>query len=438
MMRRPKLAGVFLLLACLFAYLVFVKRNYGAKKVEAHPPPPAPRQGGSRSAVTGAAGTSFQYGIMFDAGSTGTRIHIFKFQRENTETPKLAQETFRAIKPGLSAYADEPEKCSAGILELLEVAKSSVPPSLWDATPVVLKATAGLRLLPGEKAQQLLDKVKVLFLESPFLSTDNSVSIMDGTDEGISAWITVNFLNGGVHHADSPTVGILDLGGGSTQITFSPQDEKTIQTSPIDDIQSFTLFNITHTVYAHSYLGLGLMSARLAILGGVDASPLGGSTELISPCLAPEFSGTWEYADVLYSVKGQKAGEPAYEACRNKVQKVLYRKVTKASEVADVEFYAFSYYYDRAVDLRVIEEKTGGTILLSDYIDSAKRVCGGLSVDPVQSPYLCLDLVYISVLLQELGFPPNKRFKLARTINQVETSWALGATFHYIESLKKH
>lgn len=26
------------------------------------------------------------------------------------EAPKLAHETFRAIKPGLSAYADDPEK----------------------------------------------------------------------------------------------------------------------------------------------------------------------------------------------------------------------------------------------------------------------------------------------------------------------------------------
>ncbi|XP_034464007.1 ectonucleoside triphosphate diphosphohydrolase 6-like [Hippoglossus hippoglossus] len=147
--------------------------------------------------------------------------------------------------------------------------------------------------------------------------------------------------------------------GGSTQITFSPQDEKTIQTSPIDDIRSFQMFNTTHTVYTHSYLGLGLMSARLAVLGGVDSSPLGGSTELVSPCLAPEYSGSWEHADVVYTVKGQKAGEPLYEACRTKVEKVLYRKVTKPSEVADVDFYAFSFYYDRAVDLGVIEEKKG-------------------------------------------------------------------------------
>uniref|UniRef100_UPI0037E95DA3 ectonucleoside triphosphate diphosphohydrolase 6 n=1 Tax=Semicossyphus pulcher TaxID=241346 RepID=UPI0037E95DA3 len=439
-MKRPKLAGVFLCVGCLLAYLMFVKRHYTATKPEAYRLPPHHRHdsaqfGGDKPVSTGRI---FQYGIMFDAGSTGTRIHIFKFQIENKEAPKLSHETFRAIKPGLSAYADDPEQCTAGIEELLEVAKSSVPPSVWTVTPVVLKATAGLRLLPGEKAKHLLDRVRAVFLESPFLSRDDSVSIMDGTDEGISAWITVNFLTGDLHGADSPTVGMLDLGGGSTQITFSPQDEKTIQTSPIDYIRSFQMFNNTHTVYTHSYLGLGLMSARLAVLGGVEASPLGGSTELVSPCLAPEYSGSWEHADIFYTVKGQKAGEPVYEACLNKVEKVLYRKVTKASEAADVDFYAFSYYYDRAVDLGVIEEKKGGTIQVSDYINAAKRVCSGLSVSPPQSPFLCLDLVYISVLLQELGFPPHKQFKLARTINQVETSWALGATFHYIESLKGH
>ncbi|XP_062257111.1 ectonucleoside triphosphate diphosphohydrolase 6 isoform X1 [Platichthys flesus] len=438
-MKRPKLAAVFLFLGCLLVYLMFVKRHYSLLKPDAVelPPPhlsPLDRVGDATSPSD--AGPSFRYGIMFDAGSTGTRIHVFTFQMENGEALSLAHEIFRAIQPGLSAYADDPEKCTSGITELLDVAKSSVPQALWNITPVVLKATAGLRLLPGEKANHLLANVRALFLQSPFLSRDDSVSIMEGTDEGISAWITVNFLTGGLHGAGSPTVGMLDLGGGSTQITFSPQDEKTIQTSPVDDIRSFQMFNTTHTVYTHSYLGLGLMSARLAVLGGVDRSPLGGSTELVSPCLAPEYSGSWEHADVVYTVKGQKAGEPVYEACRTKVEKVLYRKVSRPAEVADVEFYAFSYYYDRAVDLGVIEEKKGGTIKVSDYMDAAERVCGGASIP--QSPFLCLDLVYVSVLLQQLGFPPHKHLKLARTIKQVETSWALGATFHYIESLKGH
>uniref|UniRef100_A0A7N8X8W5 nucleoside diphosphate phosphatase n=1 Tax=Mastacembelus armatus TaxID=205130 RepID=A0A7N8X8W5_9TELE len=408
-MKRPKVAGVFIFVCCLLTYLMLVKRHYAVSKPEVSRPP-HPRPGSEHSRECGLRGDtsavalSCQHGIMFDAGSTGTRVHIFKFQMESREAPKLVHETFRAIKPGLSAYADDPEKCTAGIMELLQVAKSSIPPSMWNITPVVLKATAGLRLLPGEKAKHLLDQVRAVFLESPFLSREDSVSIMDGTDEGISAWITVNFLTG---------------------------------ESPAHNVDACLCFHFSASSVC-SYLGLGLMSARLAVLGGVDASPLGGSTELVSPCLAPEYLGRWDHADVVYTVKGQKAGEPVYEACVTKVEKVLYRKVTKVSEAADIDFYAFSYYYDRAVDLGVIGEQAGGTIKVADYIDAAKRVCSELSVSPLQSPFLCLDLVYISVLLQELGFPPHKQFKLARTINQVETSWALGATFHYIESLKRY
>lgn len=44
-------------------------------------------------------------------------------------------------------------------------------------------------------------------------------------------------------------------------------------------------------------------------LSAVCAWAVGGSTELVSPCLAPEYSGSWEYAEVVYTVRGQKAGE---------------------------------------------------------------------------------------------------------------------------------
>ncbi|XP_061600779.1 ectonucleoside triphosphate diphosphohydrolase 6 [Cololabis saira] len=454
-MKRPKLTGVFLFLLSLLVYLMLVKHHYSGPRPGSYGLPPNPRPGSARAEgsartegsprtrtrtrtdTSASADARFQYGIMFDAGSTGTRIHVFQFQLEDTETPSLAHETFKAIKPGLSAYADDPHKCSPGLLQLLDVARSSVPSSQWSRTPVVLKATAGLRLLDGEKAEQLLDVVRALFLESPFLSSHDSVSIMDGTDEGISAWITVNFLTGGLHGDGSSTVGMLDLGGGSTQITFSPQDEKTIQTSPIDYIRSFQMFNHTHTVYTHSYLGLGLMSARLSVLGGIDAPPLGGSTELVSPCLPPDYRGSWEHGDLVYTVRGEKEGGQVYESCLSKVQKVLYRKVMKTSEAADGEFYAFSYYYDRALDLDLgtIDGSSGGSVLVSDYMEAAKRVCDDSSPDQNQNqnqnqnPFLCLDLIYISVLLQELGFPPHKQLRLARTINQVETSWALGATF---------
>lgn len=38
------------------------------------------------------------------------------------------------------------------------------------------------------------------------------------------------------------------------------------------------------------------------------------------------------------------------------MEKFLYKKVTKVSEAADLDFYAFSYYYDLAAELNLIGE----------------------------------------------------------------------------------
>ena len=42
---------------------------------------------------------------------------------------------------------------------MLKVAKKTIPRLEWKRTPVVLRATAGLRLLPAGKAQALLEQV---------------------------------------------------------------------------------------------------------------------------------------------------------------------------------------------------------------------------------------------------------------------------------------
>ncbi|NWS76532.1 ENTP6 diphosphohydrolase, partial [Crotophaga sulcirostris] len=379
------------------------------------------------------------YGIMFDAGSTGTRIHIFKFTQQSKGTPKLTHETFKALKPGLSAYADDVEKSGQGIKELLEVAKKEVPVDLWKFTPLVLKATAGLRLLPGEKAQKLLDKVKEIFQASPFFVRDNCVSIMNGTDEGklISNFSVLSCISGSLDDPQKRSVGMLDLGGGSTQITFLPRAETTLQTSPAGHTNSFQMFNNTYKLYSYSYLGLGLMSARLAILGGIEGKPLEEGEELVSPCLPPNFKSEWQHAEIVYKTKGQKAGEPLYESCSNKVAKMLYKKVHKAEEVKNLDFYAFSYYYDLAAEVGLIDKEKGGSLTVGDFEIAAKYVCKTMEISPGSSPFLCMDLTYITFLLQELGFPKSQVFKLARKIDNVETSWALGATFHYIDSLNR-
>ncbi|XP_037349568.1 ectonucleoside triphosphate diphosphohydrolase 6 isoform X2 [Talpa occidentalis] len=440
-LKMTKVAYPLGLFVCLFIYVAYIKWHWasatqaffsiteaatGARRVPQTRSPPG----------TAARGHEVFYGIMFDAGSTGTRVHIFQFSRHPGETPTLTHETFKALKPGLSAYADDVEKSTPGIQELLDVAKQDIPFDFWKDTPLVLKATAGLRLLPGEKAQKLLQKVKEVFKASPFLVGDDCVSIMNGTDEGVSAWITINFLTGSLKTPGRNSVGMLDLGGGSTQITFLPRVEGTLQTSPPGYLASLQMFNRTYKLYSYSYLGLGLMSARLAILGGIEGKPAKNGKELVSPCLSPGYRGEWEHAEITYRISGQKAVN-LHELCADRVSEVLRNKVHRTEEVKNVDFYAFSYYYDLAAAVGLIDAEKGGSLVVGDFEIAAKYVCRTAETRPQSNPFVCMDLTYISLLLQEFGFPGNKVLKLTRKINNVETSWALGAIFHYIDSLNR-
>ncbi|XP_072867251.1 nucleoside diphosphate phosphatase ENTPD5 isoform X2 [Chlorocebus sabaeus] len=310
------------------------------------------------------------YGIMFDAGSTGTRIHVYTFvQKMPGQLPILEGEVFDSVKPGLSAFVDQPKQGAETVQGLLEVAKDSIPRSHWKKTPVVLKATAGLRLLPEHKAKALLFEVKEIFRKSPFLVPKDSVSIMDGSDEGILAWVTVNFLTGQLHDHRQETVGTLDLGGASTQITFLPQFEKTLEQTPRGYLTSFEMFNSTYKLYTHSYLGFGLKAARLATLGALETEGTDGHT-FRSACLPRWLEAEWIFGGVKYQYGGNQED---------------YEK--------------------------------GGILKVEDFERKAREVCDNLENFTSGSPFLCMDLSYITALLKDgFGFADS-------TVLQAGVQW---------------
>ncbi|XP_040206953.1 ectonucleoside triphosphate diphosphohydrolase 6 [Rana temporaria] len=431
-MKFSKLPCLLLIALCVTLFLSYVTWSPHSNVESVSTAPKFPHEEGSGRRKTS---QDVFYGIMFDAGSTGTRIHVYKFSQTSSGVPILDHETFKAIKPGLSAYADEPEKCAVGIKELLDIAVSEIPNDLRRTTSLVLKATAGLRLLPGEKAQKLLDTVRDIFSSSPFLVGKDSVSIMNGTDEGIFAWITVNFLTGSLTNPSAKLAGMLDLGGGSTQITFYPYDKMTFPNAPPGFITNFQLFNRTYHLYSHSYLGLGLMSARLEIMGGKEGIPLQSGEELVTPCVTPGYMTEFEHAGIAYKVEGEKGVTSVYESCYRRVGEMLKGKVNRATEVAVLFFYSFSYYFDRAEDTHLIDPEIGGFVKVKDFELAAQKECTNIEKSG-NRPFICMDLCYITHLLQDLGFPKEKRLKLVKKINDVETSWALGATFYYMNRMQ--
>ena len=59
-----------------------------------------------------------------------------------------------------------------------------IPQHLHASTPIALKATAGLRLLPEAESKAILEHVIKRFKKYPFQTFNDSVQIMGGMDEG--------------------------------------------------------------------------------------------------------------------------------------------------------------------------------------------------------------------------------------------------------------
>lgn len=365
------------------------------------------------------------YTIVFDAGSSGSRIHVYQFTRKSGKLEML-YELFEQVKPGLSSYAADVNGAVKSIDDLLTHAKNYIPQENWADTPLDLKATAGLRLLPEAQANAIIDGVTKLLKDSPFKVGANGVEIMAGSDEGVFAWMTVNFLLGALGGSGiQNTKPTIDLGGGSMQLTFHPKSASTVEAAPAGYVIKKTLFGEEFDIYSHSYLGLGLNSAREKLFGGPPPEKT-QVTQAQSPCFPSGKKIEYTNAGSTYSVSGDEGG---FQGCIGMARAAVNSfAVDKPKEILNEDIYAFSYYFDKAADAGLIDENTGGKLKVGDYKKAAEHACANHDKDE----WLCTDLSLITALLESLGLPDEQSLQVYKKINGGETAWALGDAFQLI------
>lgn len=249
--------------------------------------------------------------VVFDAGSTGNRVHVFEFDTTG-DGPRLKQEVFHAAKPGLKERAKDPRAAAALLDPLVATAMRSVPARARKRTPLTLRATAGLRLLPEgpAAADAIMDAVRSKLVRTGFdVNPSRDVSILSGGDEGLYGWVAVNYLlgrigGGGAGEVGSgktkTTVALADLGGGSAQLSYAV-DADVASTAPAGYVRTVPGTRGRPagalSAYVHSFNGYGLVAARHRILAGVGGGRAGGEGAVGGP--------------VASSGKGTRGGPPS-------------------------------------------------------------------------------------------------------------------------------
>jgi hypothetical protein len=179
--------------------------------------------------------------VIVDAGSSGTRAHVYQ----------ESGATLIDLTPGCDLG---PPLAATGPDAVLGLWGACGIAKLVDAnTPIRVYATAGMRSY-GEtepaRAAQIHSDIEAALRELGHLDVDSRT--IEGIEEARFAWVAANVMLDSLGDA---SVGILELGGSSTQVAFVPDD-------PADATETLSLDGRDYPLFAVSYLHCGANDAR--------------------------------------------------------------------------------------------------------------------------------------------------------------------------------
>lgn len=405
---------------------------------------------------------STKYSVVIDAGSTGSRVHVYTFAVGAPSEVSLSDEAFVHIKPGLSSYAGDAKAAAASLRPLLDKAVATIPLAERAATRIFIGATAGLRLLPGSQSSDILAAVRTLLESYPFAWSPLDVAVMDGRLEAQFAFVALNYLLGTLR--TSP-VSIIDLGGGSVQVAHALAHTTWQHPLAKTYVADVKVPGARLSLYTHSYLSYGLMAARAAVLSGGS-----GAAE---DCIPFGWSGSFDYKrKKIPAFASRTVGAASFEKCAVRVAKAMKIGAPCGAPPKQCAFngawrggagpiggplHLMSYLYERIAQANAAvfvptatPETPKGIASLRTLATAARDICslgldelkaapryraafdGSDGSDGADAPYFCLDLVFIHTLLAQglrvdVAAPLTLVKKLPYHAKPVEATWSLGA-----------
>src|SRR6266446_555896 len=199
------------------------------------------------------------YGLIIDAGSSGSRIYIYCWKPAGvngipwvTAAPAQAGEPpwiEEDDKPLSAVSSDMDAEKSLKRLTNYAIEKIGNDPQTLKEIPLHVMATAGMRLLEDKDQNKIIGMVEK-YLTEKFARA--RMTVIKGRKEALYGWIAVNYLMGFLKEKDgnsSPTMGILELGGASTQIAYASSNASN---APRQNLATLQWGSTAYQIYVQS------------------------------------------------------------------------------------------------------------------------------------------------------------------------------------------
>uniref|UniRef100_A0A8B9NVB0 Ectonucleoside triphosphate diphosphohydrolase 2 n=1 Tax=Apteryx owenii TaxID=8824 RepID=A0A8B9NVB0_APTOW len=390
-----------------------------------------------------------QYGIVLDAGSSHTAMFIYKWpaDKEN-DTGVVSEHSMCDVEgKGISSYNTNPPGAGQSLVHCLNQALRDVPKEKHMSTPLYLGATAGMRLLNitnHQASDAVLSTVTARLKSYPF--DFRGAKILSGEEEGVFGWVTANYLLENFIKVSrrmwqpAGTLGAMDLGGASTQITFETKD--TIE-EPQNKVM-LKLYGQAYKVYTHSFLCYGRdqvlrrLLSKLLQAGNYQASisnpcwPMGYQKNLTLSSIYDTPCTEKEKPSIPLSTSVTMAGTGDGNLCALYVSKLFNFTTCPFSRCSfdgvfqpDVSgnFIAFSAFF-YTVDF--IQTVMGRLVHLpSDLKDAAESICA-TSWSEVRSLGMMGKKRLVCIILWKLVDQGSDHAMLFPQAGETSIGWALG------------
>eukprot|EP00866_Antonospora_locustae_P000482 jgi/Antlo1/482/1468 len=332
---------------------------------------------------------------VIDAGSTGTRINIYGFNKEMM--PEFYY--LERIEPGISTLLDK--QIPPYLHVLLGSAEKRLKHLGFDmrTVPIAFMATAGLRLVSKKRSASIMSIVRAM-LKKHNIDTRN-VSVITGAEEGMLALRSLMLLKKAerwavsrlgceflskhtnldidldyckemaAHMKHSHTYGIIDMGGGSVQIAYVNKQE--------------------NSLVSQSFLGFGLRESIRQIKSHPSYRKCRSEKSEESPLCIPIFRDIFD-----------------------KVSKT--RRTNGISNVN--ELFLISFFYDNFFTNKKTYRKK-----LDDVRKEFREKCATLEGKN------CLEAGFLMLLLKYFNFNENTSFFLVNKVLGVNLNWSMAKAY---------